>query len=199
MNPSDYPRWKLEQDLVENLLSRVESVERTILVELGCSTDPVAVSEVLSGEKQPPWPRRTAKRSQQRALHAMHTLAFVAQTRHALAIGAENPRDAARWALLAGLHAGDGALSAVQRSKAKGRGVLEARDTAEKKRKKRSEIGIEIEAWKQKNPSKKNTDAVRAYLRRVRPQKWQSASDKERRNMVAALIRRLERESAKNT
>ena len=113
MNREAYERWKLEFKLVDDQLVRIERTEHAILRNLGCPTDPAAIYAILAGEKLAPWPKRTAARDIQRALHAMHALLAVQKTRRYLGPQDENPRLAAEAALMAGALAGDVLINAA--------------------------------------------------------------------------------------
>jgi hypothetical protein len=102
---AEFDDWQFEQRLVEDLLVRVEQAERAILTALRCPHDLPTIYAILNRERKEPWPRRMARRDQRRARYAFHALAHVAETRRYLALGVENPRLAARAALLAGLFA----------------------------------------------------------------------------------------------
>jgi hypothetical protein len=106
-------QWQLEYRLVNDALTRCEEAERAILRSLRCPTDPAAVYTIVAGRVSAPWPTRGAARSRQRALHAMHTLALVAEARRYFALGEENSRLAAFAAFRAGLLANDTAINAV--------------------------------------------------------------------------------------
>lgn len=112
MTRDEYNLWQFERGLIDDLLARVERVEREILTELGYPTGLVEIYTRLEATKAK---TTTAKRAKQRAVHAMHTLAFIQRTRAALALGQENAREAAYAALHVGLYAGDAALNAVTR------------------------------------------------------------------------------------
>ena len=79
-----YERWKLETELIEEQLARIERAERAILEELGCPTDLVAVYAILAGESPTPWLQRNAPRDERRAQHAMYALLYVQKTRQYL-------------------------------------------------------------------------------------------------------------------
>jgi hypothetical protein len=109
MNAAEYQTWQFEYRLIDDALARIERTECGILTALGCSTDLAVVYKILNGEQKPPWPKRTATCEKHRAALAMHTLAYIAETRRHLALGQENPRLAARAALMVGLYAEDDA------------------------------------------------------------------------------------------
>jgi hypothetical protein len=108
-----HEQWALETKLIEDQLARIERAEHAILKEVGCPIDPAAIYAILAGEKPAPWPKRTAARDKQRALHAMHTLLAVQKTRRYLDPLHENPRLAAEAALMAGALAGDLLINAA--------------------------------------------------------------------------------------
>ena len=118
MNAGKFQLRRFESRLIEDRLAQIVWAEQAILTELGCPTDPVAIYAILNGEQAAPWPTRTAPRDKQRALHAMHAMLWVGQTRSHIAH--DNARLAADAALTVGLLAGDAAL----------RGALGARTLA---------------------------------------------------------------------
>ena len=109
----DYEKSRLEYQLVNDVLTRIEHAERDALSAMGCPTDVVTLYAILSGEQRAPWPRRTAARDRQRVLHAMHVLVKISETRRHLAIGQENSRRASYAALFVGLHANGASLDAA--------------------------------------------------------------------------------------
>ncbi|HXG86933.1 MAG TPA: hypothetical protein VNJ02_01250 [Vicinamibacterales bacterium] len=107
MTRADMERWKLEHDLLEQLMTRIEQGERAILAELRCPSDPVSLYAILNGERSAPWPKKTAARAKQRARCAMHVLVHLSKVRQYTGLATTNAPAAAYAALIAGLYAGD--------------------------------------------------------------------------------------------
>jgi hypothetical protein len=112
VSEADYARWRLEYQLADDLIRKIEASERALLETMRCPTDPVQIEEILSGSRPAPWPKRTAARDRQRALHAMHVLVRLYQVRHHIALGEENARLGVHEALLAGLYASSASIEA---------------------------------------------------------------------------------------
>jgi len=165
----EYDRWRFEQELVETLLGRVELVERGILAEIGCPSDPVAIFDALS-QPQTWKPKRLAARNKQRALDAMWTLKLIEQTRGALALGHENARHAAHYALLAGLHAGDGALNAVKaiqaRQQAIDGGRARGKQTTKTARLKRNDVDRLLRRYEVSDELQETYRSPTSYVRK---------------------------------
>lgn len=166
---ADYQLWQLEHRLVTDLLTRVEQSERAILTELRCPTDAVDIFAILNGERRQPWPKKTSARDQQRALHAMYTLAFVDQARRHLHLGHENAQGAAYAALLAGIYAGDAALNAMRTSRArqsaKEKGHKGGSARAKDARKKEADIARYTTEWNKNEELREEYSSLTAFVR----------------------------------
>ena len=113
MDRSVFEGWQLEAKQIEDLITDVERAQRAFLDSIGVPSDPVLIYAILAGERPAPWPKRTAARDKRRALHAMHTLVWLAKARQHVRFGAENSRLAAHAGLIAGLHANNAAEHAA--------------------------------------------------------------------------------------
>jgi len=76
---------RLEYELVNESLARVEETERALPIS---TDDPVQIVAILEGKTPAPWPRRTAARDRKRAAHAMRVLLSPACTRTAPSVEA---------------------------------------------------------------------------------------------------------------
>lgn len=183
-----YRVWELEHQLAEDLLRRVENVERALLMSLNCPTEPVDIYAILNREQPEPWPRRTSARDRTRALQAMHVLLQIAEVRRSIALGHENARLAAHAALLAGLYANSGAIEAALGRKVRQKNQRNAKRRRQEKSEvvARSEANVRREADRYRRQYKHptystrkmaetiadkldiNADTVRGVLRRLR-------------------------------
>ena len=109
--------WEAQRRELEAHLAPIEARAHAILQSLHCPTDPAAIYAILKGEARRPWPAKTAPRDQQQALHAMHVLVAIRDTRASLGLLDGNAPRAALAALRAGFLANaiDAALGAKVR------------------------------------------------------------------------------------
>ena len=117
-SPQEFAAWELEQQILEKQMRAFERHARSTLNELRCPVDPVAIYEILAGEKPFRGRARTRTRDRQRVLHAMHLLLAVGEIRGHVGLTNENATKAAYAALRAGYLANaiDAALGAEVRA-----------------------------------------------------------------------------------
>jgi hypothetical protein len=175
---ADLERWKLEVEMVETVLRRIERAEAEILRSLGCPVDPVAVYEILAGERPAPWPKKTAKRDVARARAAMFALLHLRDVRHELGVAGGNPRRAVQAALQLGALAGDVVLT--QQRATVGAHRLEA-----KKRASDSAAAVRAEKASQKD------DRIRRVAEEYRSRHRYERGQHSTRSLATHIARQL--------
>jgi hypothetical protein len=80
MTPEEFQRWRFEERLLQDELARLEDAMRAVLRRLRCPTSPVAIYNLLDGDRT--WPHRLATRDKPRARMAMFALVELSNVRH---------------------------------------------------------------------------------------------------------------------
>ena len=130
---------------------------------------------MLAGER--PWPPRTTARQRERARAALHTLLYLRQVRHHVALGTDNARLAAHAALRAGLLAGDAPSIAKLRVQALQGSQQGGRTSAGTRQQQAEALLSAFDSLKGKGRSYWAT--ARTFLQQQEPT-WQAGTDRER-------------------